>query len=156
MQLTKEDLAAIAGGMNLQGAQVNIGAQNVTYSGNIVNHAPDAADDANVKEAIQKLMKQTRQDGEPVFETQGQWYAVFRILVDYHQWPDNMAEFCRRVSAMHLQGVKVECKEDSLKKINALPPFFKPFDQWQPYNNPLQYDRLFQVAQSFKQLMDGQ
>lgn len=152
MSLSAEEIAKIMQGVNLQGAQVNIGAQNVTYSGNIINHAPAADADAHVKDALQKLMQQKRDDGQPVFQKQGQWYAVYRILVDCYQWPDNMAAFCRRIQDMHIEGVP--CKEDSLKNINGQPPFFKPFDQWQPQGNQVQFDRLYLAAQTFKDFMD--
>lgn len=153
MQLTKEDLAALVSGMNLQGAQVNIGAEQVTYSGNIINHAPTPDADTNVKNAITRLMEQTDEAGRPVFQWQNQWYAVFRILVDYHHWPDSMAAFERKINAMQLP-LRVPCKEESLKKVSIEPPFSKPFEEWKPKGNPTQYERMNTTAQTFKQLMD--
>lgn len=72
MQLSKEDLAAITSGMNLQGAQVNIGAENVTYSGNIINHAPSPeAKDAAIGDLPSGLDTQEAKDLIAVFVEHG-------------------------------------------------------------------------------------
>lgn len=149
---------------NLQAEHINVqapsstcfvGGQHVHMQQATGNQASATDPDSHVKEAIQRLMEQTQPDGTYVFQTQTQWYAVYRILVDYHHWPDSMAAFERRINDMQL-ALRVPCKEESFKKINTQTPYYRPFEEWKPKDNPTLYNRLRQTAQHFKQLMDQQ
>lgn len=127
------------------------GVKNVTQ--HIYGSMPQQGEDQHIKQAIKQLLNKTTEDGKPLMQNQGQWYAVYRILVDYCKWPTSMAAFCRRINDMGFE-LPIKCDEASLKKINVQPPFFKPFCEWKAMGNATQYDRQYIVAQTFKEIVD--
>lgn len=118
-----------------------------------VGRAAASAEDERLKNALETLMQEKDENGKPLFCTQAQWYAVYRILVDDYGWKDNaLKEFCRRINQL---GVKFEfpCKNEGIKKVNQTAPFYKAFSEWKPMGNEITYNRQESVARRFKQLM---
>ena len=107
----------------------------------------------HIKNALSILMDEKTADGKPLFQTQGQWFAVYRILCDEYDWKDGaLSEFCRRIKDLGVEW-RVPCKLEGIKKMNQTSPFYKPFSEWTPQGNRTTYDRLQQVALRFQQLM---
>ncbi len=113
-------------------------------------------EEERIKAALDRLMEERTADGSYLFHQQVQWYAVYRILVDYWGWRDGaLADFCRRINAMGTKW-RVACKIDGVKKINQTPPFFKAFSEWEETGNVATYTRQQSVARRFQELMEGE
>ncbi len=113
-------------------------------------------EEERIKAALDRLMEERVADGSYLFHQQVQWYAVYRILVDYWGWRDGaLADFCRRINAMGTKW-RVACKIDGVKKINQTPPFFKAFSEWEETGNVATYTRQQSVARRFQELMEGE
>lgn len=141
---------------NYGGTHYNQGAaieQQIIYAANDTKQQVNAntistADsrDEKLKTMISKLMDEKDSNGAFVFKEQQQWYAVYRIMADHHLCQDNdLAGFCRMIDNLHLP-LRVACDYASLKKVNALPPYFKSYAEWKPKGNTLKYDKLKAVG----------
>lgn len=111
-------------------------------------------EEERLRAALERLMEEQGSDGKPLFQTQAQWYAVYRILVDDYGWKEGaLSDFCRRIGRL---GVKwrVGCKADCLKRINQTSPFYKAFSEWEPQGSKAIYDRQALVAERFRELME--
>ena len=72
------------------------------------------------------------------------WTAVYRVLVDFCGWDDDVAEFCRRMNLI-LKGVVLEygCNYQAIQKPLAANSILrKDFKAWKKYRVP-KGDRLF-------------
>ena len=141
---------------NYGGTHYNQGAaieQQIIYAANDTKQQVNAntistadSTDEKLKTMISKLMDEKDSNGKYVFKEQQQWYAVYRIMADHHLCRDNdLAGFCRMIDNLHLP-LRVACDYASLKKVNAQAPYFKPYDEWMPKGNTLQYDKLKAVG----------
>ncbi|MBD9300572.1 MAG: hypothetical protein EGS41_11670 [Prevotella sp.] len=118
-----------------------------------VGGAAASAEDERLKNVLETLMQEKDEDGKPLFCTQAQWYAVYRILVDDYGWKDNaLKEFCRRINTLDIK-FEIPCKNEGIKKVNQTAPFYKAFSEWEPMGNEITYNRQESVARRFKQLM---
>lgn len=119
-----------------------------------VGRAAGSAEDERLKNVLETLMKEEDENGKALFCTQTQWYAVYRILVDYYGWRDNaLAEFCRRINKLGIR-FEIPCKLDGIKKVNQTAPFYKDFSEWEPEGIEIAYNRQANVARKFKELME--
>ena len=110
-----------------------------------------------IRQCIAKLM--TEQYGDkPLFDIQGHWQAVYRILVDKEYCQDSdfngFDAFIKRVMP---ENVNKPYKRDSVRNINKT-DFNKPFVKWE-YNAVTSgkrepYDRMVAVASRFKAILE--
>ena len=73
-----------------------------------------------------------------------QWPAVYRVLVDFCGWDDDVAVFCRRMNLIN-KNVKVafDCTYQAIQKPLAANGILrKDFKSWQKYRVP-KGDRVF-------------
>ncbi|MDO4802975.1 MAG: hypothetical protein Q4A15_12485 [Prevotellaceae bacterium] len=92
--------------------------------------------EAAIKEAIEKLMEEVDENGEPIFSDNGQWYAVFRVLSELHNYPKKMTDFCKVMADMDFDKCRVPCKYDSIRERNKnLPKLACKVTLWQQYSN---------------------
>ena len=83
--------------------------------------------DDEIKEAILSVM--------PFFSVKSQWVAIYRILVDYYGFPEEVAAFCSRISKM-MRGTEVYFTIDyqSVQKPLAANRILqKPYIQWKVF-----------------------
>jgi len=79
-----------------------------------------------------------------LFGVGAQWTAVYRVLVDFCGWDNDLAAFCRRMNKL-LKGVELEydCNYQAIQKPLAANSILrKDFKQWKKYLVP-QGDRVF-------------
>ena len=113
----------------------------------------DGEAEEHLKNALSLLMDEQDTDGKPLFQTQAQWFAVYRILTDNYGWKDGaLADFCRRINALGMEW-RVICKVDDLKKVNQTAPFYKAYSEWEAQGNATAYTRQDQVARRFQEIM---
>lgn len=83
--------------------------------------------DDEVKAAILSVM--------PFFSVTSQWVAVYRILVDYYGFPDEVTTFCSRISKL-MRGTGIFFTIDYQlvqKPLAANGILQKPYSQWKVY-----------------------
>lgn len=111
-----------------------------------------------IRQCIAQLM--TEQYGDkPLFNIQGHWQAVYRILVDKEYCQDSdFNGFDTFIMRVMPENVNKPYKRDSVRNINKT-DFNKPFAKW-TYNAATSgkrepYDRMVAVASRFKAILEG-
>ena len=125
------------------------------------NNGVDTSSLSPVEECIRQSIAQlmTEQYGDkPLFNLQGHWQAVYRILVDKDYCQDSdfngFDAFIKRVMP---KKVNKPYKRDSVRNINKT-DFNKPFAKWE-YNAVTSgkrdpYDRMVALASRFKAILE--
>ena len=111
-----------------------------------------------IRQSIALLMEE-RYGDEPLFNLQGHWQAVYRILVDKGYCRDSDFDgfdaFIRRVMP---EEVNKPYKKDSVRNINKT-SFNKPFDRWRydpdDYGTRKPFERMVAIARRFKEILEG-
>lgn len=106
--------------------------------------------DAEIASAIKALLHE--------FTTITQWVAIYRILVDYHGFPQPFSLFCRRIYTM-MPGFKSRfaCDYQAIQKGIGNGILKKPYDEWltyQPKKNDKVFPRQKRTAERFLQLLE--
>ena len=60
---------------------------------------PMTITDKEIKIAIEELLN-TKENGKPVFYNKKQWWAVFRVLKEYKDYPQNMTSFVNKIKEL--------------------------------------------------------
>ena len=110
-----------------------------------------------IKQSIALLMAEQYGD-EPLFNLQGHWQAVYRILVDKGYCRDSdFNGFDIFVQKVMPDKVNKPYRRDSVRNINKT-DFNKPFDRWQydaeTSGNRIPYNRMVAVASRFKMILE--
>jgi len=126
------------------------------------NNGADTSSLSPVEELIRQCIAQlmTEQYGDkPLFNIQGHWQAVYRILVDKEYCQDSdFNGFDTFIMRVMPENVNKPYKRDSVRNINKT-DFNKPFAKW-TYNAATSgkrepYDRMVAVASRFKAILEG-
>ena len=123
--------------------------------------AYDRSGELVVEERIRRcigLLMAERYGNEPLFNLQGHWQAVYRILVDKGYCRDSDFDgfdaFIRRVMP---EEVNKPYKKDSVRNINKT-SFNKPFDRWRydpdDYGTRKPFERMVAIARRFKEILE--
>ena len=111
-----------------------------------------------IRQCIALLMDERYCDEELLFNIQGHWQAVYRILVDKGYCRDSdFNGFDAFIQEVMPEKVNKPYKRDSVRNINKT-DFNKPFDKWK-YNaetsgKRIPYDRMVAVASRFKAILE--
>ena len=119
--------------------------------------AAKASTEDRIRECIALLMTE-RYKGEPLFNLQSHWQAVYRILVDKGYCTDSDFDgfdvFIRRVMP---EEVNKPYSKPSVKQISQT-DFSKPFEEWtfDPTTSRTRrpFDRMVAVAQRFREILE--
>jgi len=106
--------------------------------------------DAEIVSAIKTLL--------PEFATITQWVAIYRILVDYHGFPQPFSDFCRRIYTMMPDcKSRFACDYQAIQKGIGNGILKKHYDVWKTYQ-PKKNDKVFprqkRTAERFLQLLE--
>ena len=123
--------------------------------------AYDRSGELVVEERIRRcigLLMAERYGNEPLFNLQGHWQAVYRILVDKGYCRDSDFDgfdaFIRRVMP---EEVNKPYKKDSVRNINKT-SFNKPFDRWRydpdDFGTRKPFERMVAIARRFKEILE--
>ena len=110
-----------------------------------------------IRQCLEQLM--TEQYGEePLFNLQGHWQAVYRILVDKGYCRDSDFDgFDAFIQRVMPEEVNKPYKKDSVRNINKT-SFNKPFDRWRydpdDYGTRKPFERMVAIAQRFKDILE--
>lgn len=110
-----------------------------------------------IRECIALLMAEQYGD-EPLFNIQGHWQAVYRILVDKGFCRDSDFDgFDAFIQRVMPDKVNKPYKKDSVKQISKT-DFALPFERWhydpQTSTTRKPYDRMVAIATRFKQILE--
>ena len=113
--------------------------------------------DERVRHCIALLMEEMYGD-EPLFNLQGHWQAVYRILVDKGYCRDSDFDgFDAFIRTVMPEKVNKPYKKDSVKQISKT-DFALPFERWhydpQTSTTRKPYDRMAEVARRFKEILE--
>ena len=77
-----------------------------------------APDDEEIKQALTELLEAKNDDGKPMMKTKTQWYAVYRVLYEYCNYPKKMTDFERDINnRMGFKEAEPACSYESFKKV---------------------------------------
>ena len=105
-------------------------------------------EEVRIDMAIAELMDMTDNNGQPLITMGRQWWGIYRILVDYHDYPAGYTKFVKRMTARGMDKARVPLKLSSLKAI-AGTIFEKPFEHWPSLAHKVPqaiYQRHYDVA----------
>ena len=137
----------------------------VESSGTTLYPAPDPAPERGGELVVEErsrrcigLLMAERYGNEPLFNLQGHWQAVYRILVDKGYCRDSDFDgfdvFVRRVMP---EKVNKPYRHDSVRNINKT-DFNKPFTKWhystETSGNRIPYERMVAVASRFSAILE--
>ena len=80
----------------------NIEAGGIGVQNNIVKDVPLTTTDKDIKAAIEALLQVKDDDGNLLFRNKKQWWAVFRVLSTFCQYPMQMNSFMTKVVNMEI------------------------------------------------------
>ena len=120
-------------------------------------HHKDGELDERIRHCIALLMEEMYGD-EPLFNLQGHWQAVYRILVDKGYCRDSDFDgFDAFIRTVMPEKVNKPYKKDSVKQISKT-DFALPFERWhydpQTSTTRKPYDRMAEVARRFKEILE--
>ena len=73
-------------------------------------------DDRHMRQVLQELMEAKDENGNKLMVEQQQWFAVFRVLVEYGNYPRQMSDFALAMAHLGMDKATPACKHDSLRK----------------------------------------
>lgn len=112
-------------------------------------------EEVRIDMAIAELMDMTDNSGQPLITMGRQWWGIYRILVDYHDYPAGYTKFVKRMTARGMDKARVPLKLSSLKAI-AGTIFEKPFEHWPSLAHKVPqaiYQRHYDVANMLETLL---
>ena len=66
---------------------------------------PLTVSDKDIKSSVEILMKELDEDGEFLFRNKKQWYAVYRVLETYCNYPSKMTVFVSKMKELELDHI---------------------------------------------------
>ena len=61
--------------------------------------------DKDIRAAPEELLEAKDESGEPIFRNKKQWWAVYRVLAEYCNFPSKMTAFVAKMKDMELKEV---------------------------------------------------
>lgn len=93
-----------------------------TFNGPIYTSPSDACgtpstaiNEEEVLMLLDDLLEMKNGNGSYLMTDKKQWYAVFRVLSEFCNYPAKMSDFCRTMKRMNMHEARVPCVYSSLK-----------------------------------------
>lgn len=80
----------------------NIEAGGIGIQNNIVKDIPLTVADKDIKATIESLLKEKDDKGKLLFKNKKQWWAVYRVLSTFCQYPKQMTSFKTKITDMEI------------------------------------------------------
>lgn len=111
--------------------------------------------DEDIHMAIADLYEATDEEGNKIFTEQGQWYAVYRVLSSYCNYPEKMTDFVRLINKNKWAEDEPLCKYDSIASISkSLPLLSVKVSLWQQYKSTNEkYKKQCVVAEKIMKIL---
>lgn len=75
------------------------------------------ASEEEIKKALLALLKATDENGKRVFTEKNQWYAVYKVLSELHDYPSKMTDFCDIMKNWGMHEASPACDYESMRKV---------------------------------------
>lgn len=104
-----------------------------------------------IKDNILTLLDATDEDGKKIFTEKGQWYAVYKVLSDLHDYPSKMTDFCNIMKNLGMDKVSPACDYESMRKIpNSVVFPTNKVTLWQNYKDKAEAKFKKQIVVAMK------
>ena len=80
----------------------NIEAGGIGIQNNIVKDVPLTVSDKDIKTTLEALLKEKDDQGKLLFKNKKQWWAVYRVLSTFCQYPKQMNSFKTKITDMDI------------------------------------------------------
>ena len=80
----------------------NIEAGGIGVQNNIVKDIPLTVSDKDIKATLESLLKEKDDKGKWLFKNKKQWWAVYRVLSTFCQYPKQMTSFKTKITDMEI------------------------------------------------------
>jgi hypothetical protein len=80
----------------------NIEAGGIGVQNNIVKDVPLTVADKDIKATLESLLKEKDEKGKLLFKNKKQWWAVYRVLSIFCQYPKQMNSFKTKITDMEI------------------------------------------------------
>ena len=88
-------------------------AEKITQKGN------EDGIDERIRLAIESLYDSKDEDGKNIFTEKSQWYAVYRVLKEYMNYPEKMTDFVNVINAKRWAEREPSCSYATLKAVSG-------------------------------------
>ena len=104
--------------------------------------------DQNIRAAIEALYEETMGDGQKLFTNQSQWYAVYRVLGEFCNYPTKMTDFVQAITDKGFAVTAPLCNYNSIKKASGTCPLLScKLSLWKQYEDKSSaYEKMCRVA----------
>lgn len=80
----------------------NIEAGGIGVQNNIVKDVPLTGSDKDIKATLEALLRQKDDNDKLLFKNRKQWWAVYRVLSSFCQYPQQMTSFNKKIMDMEI------------------------------------------------------
>ena len=115
------------------------------------------ASEEEIKEAILALLEATDEDGKRILTEKSQWYAVYKVLSECHDFPSKMTDFCDIMKNWSMDGVSPACDYASIRKVPNNVAFPTPkVTLWHNYKDKaeVKFKKQIMVAIKLMELLE--
>ena len=135
--MTQEEMLRALGAIQINGniSQLCMGDGYMTVNncGQQQPSAPSA--ERRTAVLLRQLLDARDKEGLRLMTDQQQWYAVYRVLEEYDNYPRQMADFARAMAQLGMDRATPPCKHDSLRKASqAFPRLAGKVSLWKQYS----------------------
>ncbi len=119
-------------------------------------HPAVPSSERHMGDILRELLAAKDSDGHRLMTDQQQWYAVYRVLEEYDNYPRQMADFTRAMAQLGMDRVTPPCKHDSLRKASqAFPRLACKVSLWKQYSTLSEaYGKQCRVAEWLVEKME--
>ncbi|MDO4995296.1 MAG: hypothetical protein Q4E32_09895 [Bacteroidales bacterium] len=112
-------------------------------------HTPLTVGDKEIKAAIEELLEERTAEGELIFRNKKQWWAVFRVLNVFCQYPSQMSAFDSKMKELEVAKVDAnrDLTYDSLSKAPRDVPKIATC-------SPSSWDSFMNIGENYRQQVD--
>lgn len=109
---------------------------------------PVARTDKDIKASIEELLRAKNEKDEFIFQNKKQWWAVFRVLATFCNYPTKMTAFVKKINDLNLEYVReaIAITYDSLSGAPKDVPLMSC--------SPAAWDSLKDKSDNYKQQYD--
>ena len=116
----EQSISIVMNGITINGPMFDIHDNKNVYISNEVQKKEDASlhsSEMKVKEALTTLLESTDENEKRVFTEKNQWYAVYKVLSELHDYPSKMTDFCDIMKNWGMHEASPACDYESMRKV---------------------------------------
>lgn len=134
--MTQEEMLRALSAIQINGniSQLCMGDGYMTVNNYPASQPSAPAGERHTADILRELLDAKDEEGRRLMTDQQQWYAVYRVLEEYDNYPRQMSDFARAMARLGMDQACPACKHDSLRKASqTFPRLACKVSQWQQY-----------------------